>query len=153
MCSSTPQPGTFGYEVFKRIPQIPKGGISQLINKGGFGNIANQFNNFGIGGGSNQQMVDPNKFINNIPSDSVKDSESNLKELINNNQDGVIKKVLKSNYNDLIKTYQKDGGKWTDPDFPPEQSSIGNMDDLPVRATWKRIPEVVKNPEFVSGKI
>lgn len=27
------------------------------------------------------------------------------------------------------------------------------MDDLPVRATWKRIPEVIKNPEFVSGKI
>ena len=67
--------------------------------------------------------------------------------------DVVIKKVLKSNYNDLITKHQKDGGKWTDPDFPPEQSSIGNVDDLPVRATWKRIPEVVKNPEFVSGKI
>ena len=41
--------------------------------------------------------------------------------------DVVIKKVLKSNYNDLITKHQKDGGKWTDPDFPPSETSIGNV--------------------------
>ena len=83
----------------------------------------------------------------------MKGSDSNLKELVDKKADGVIKKVLKSNYNDLVKKYQKDGGKWTDPDFPPEESSIGSVDERIVRATWRRIPEIIKNPEFVSGKI
>ena len=52
-----------------------------------------------------------------------------------------------------MKEHQEKGGKWTDPDFPPEQESIGNVEDIPVRATWKRIPEVIPNPQFVSGKI
>ena len=76
-----------------------------------------------------------------------------MKELIDEKDDGIIKKVFKSNYNDLIKKHKDSSkdGKWTDPDFPPEQSSIGD-EDMP-RASWKRIPSVVKNPEFVSGKI
>ena len=78
-----------------------------------------------------------------------------MKELIEKKEDGVIKKVYKSNYNEVLKKLKKNdkNEKWTDPDFPPEQSSIGELDDLPVRASWKRIPEVVKNPLFVEGKI
>ena len=76
-----------------------------------------------------------------------------MKELIDEKDDGIIKKVFKSNYNDLIKKHKDSSkdGKWTDPDFPPEQSSIGD-EDMP-RASWKRIPSVIKNPEFISGKI
>lgn len=152
MCSSTPQPGTFAYEIFNKVPRLPTGGISELINRGG--NIQNPFNNFPSQGSSKvPKTVDPNHFINNIPSESIKGSDSNLKELVDKKADGVIKKVLKSNYNDLVKKYQKDGGKWTDPDFPPEESSIGSVDERIVRATWRRIPEIIKNPEFVSGKI
>lgn len=123
MCSDLPQPGTFAYEAFNKLPQLPKGGISQLIGQGGqsgFNNLPSQFNNYGIGGsGQGSRSVDINKFINNVPSESVKGNDSNLKEMIDGKNDVVIKKVLKSNYNDLIKKHQKDGGKWTDPDFPP----------------------------------
>lgn len=80
--------------------------------------------------------------INNIPSESVKGNDSNLKEL-NEKKDGIIKKIFKSNYNELIKKHKKDHekekkvSKWTDPDFPPEQSSIG---DGSSNVKWERIP-------------
>ena len=156
MCSNLPQPGTFAYEVFKKLPNLPQGGLSKLIGNNGFNNIGNNFPNFQIPGSNSNFIpnIDPSKFINNVPSESIKGNDSNLNDLIEKkDEDVVIKKVFKSNYNDLVKKHQKDGGKWTDPDFPPDQSSIGNVEDLPVRATWKRIPEVIKNPEFIHGKI
>lgn len=101
----------------------------------------------GIGG------FDLSRFLNNIPKQSIKGSDSNLKDLIVSEQDGVIKKILKSNYAKLVKTHQEKNTKWTDPDFPPDETSIGKGEDLPVKATWKRIPDVIHNAEFVSGKI
>ena len=80
-------------------------------------------------------------------------NDSNLKDLIVSQQDGVIKKILKSNYAKLVKEHQDKNTKWTDPDFPPNEASIGKGDDLPVKATWKRIPDVIPDPQFVSGKI
>ena len=47
MCSDLPQPGTFAYEAFNKLPQIPKGGISQLIGQSGFNNILPSQYNFG----------------------------------------------------------------------------------------------------------
>ena len=93
-CSSKPQPGTFAYEVFQKLPQIPKGGISSLIgNRGSV--IPNMPNNFP---NKFPQNFDPNAFINNVPANSVKGNDSNLKELIEEKSDNVIKKVFKSNY-------------------------------------------------------
>ena len=101
----------------------------------------------GIGG------FDIGRFINNLPRKSIKGTDSNLKDLIISQPDGVIKKVLKSNYAKLVKEHQEKNTRWTDPEFPPDESSIGKGEDLPVKATWKRIPDVIPNPEFVTGKI
>ena len=57
---------------------------------------------------------DMSSFIQNLPQKSVKDSDSILKDLIISEQDGVIKKIQKSNYAKLLKEYQTKGGKWTD---------------------------------------
>lgn len=46
----------------------------------------------------------------------------------------------------------KRNNKFTDPDFPPKQSSVGNVEDLTVNAEWKRISDIIRNSEFVSGK-
>lgn len=160
--SNNAQPGTFAYEVFNKVPKLPLGGISQFLANGGnlqqfvsnFGNVQGLVQNIGtiskfVGGGGTQgkSAFDMfSQFMNNIPKESVKGTDSNLKDLIENQgNEGVIKKILKSNYNQLVEKYQKDGGKWTDPDFPPDQTSIGNIDDLPVKASWKRIPEVIRN--------
>ena len=39
----------------------------------------------------------------------------------------IIKKILKSNYNELINKYKNKTEKWTDPNFPPSEASIGNV--------------------------
>jgi calpain-15 len=81
-------------------------------------------------------------------------NESTFGDLLNNpdHSNAVVKKILKSNYSELIKEHNESGQKWTDPEFPPDQSSIGQVDDVG-KVTWKRIPDVIKNPQFVSGKI
>lgn len=163
--SSSPQAGTMAYEVFNQVPKLPLGGLSQFLTNGGnlqqflsnFGSVGGVIKNVGtisqvvggmggmgrmggIAGNIGQAASLLNLFLNNVPQESVKGSDSNLKDLVNKQDGGVIKKVLKSNYAQLIEKHKKDGGKWTDPDFPPDQSSIGNIDDLPVKASWKRIP-------------
>lgn len=141
------------YEVFNKLPKVPLGGLSQFIANGG--NLSQFLNNFNsIGGvvkniGTVAQFIpgqkgpggfDISSFIQNLPKESIKGTDANLKDLIHSQQDGVIKKVKKSNYAKLVKEFQDKGGKWTDEDFPPQQSSIGKVEDLPVQAGWKRIP-------------
>jgi hypothetical protein len=52
--------------------------------------------------------------------------------------------VLKSDYVGLVPEHEETGQKFTDPEFPPDQTSIGDVEDLKMRATWKRIPDVIK---------
>ena len=142
--SSTPQSGSMAYEVFNKLPKLPLGGLSQFISNGGnleqilsnFGGLGGITKNIGSIGGIGKMIpggakgpggLDFSRFLNLIPKESIKGSDSNLKDLIVSQQDGVIKKILKSNYSKLVKDHQEKGGKWTDPDFPPEQSSIGKV--------------------------
>lgn len=37
--------------------------------------------------------------------------------------------------------------------FPPEQSSIGDVEDLKVNAIWKRIPDIIKDPVFIEPNV
>lgn len=92
-----------------------------------FGNIGNFANNFGNMINQGPGGFDFSAFINNMPKESVKGTDGNLKDLIQQNRTSVIKKILKSNYSELVKKYKQNGGKWTDPDFPPDQTSIGNV--------------------------
>lgn len=123
--TSNPQPGTFAYEVFNKVPKLPLGGIAQFLANGGnlqqfisnFGNVQGLIQNAGtigkmIGGfsqGQGQGAFDIfSQFMNNIPKESVKGTDSNLKDLIDKEGDsGVIKKILKSNYNQLIEKHKK----------------------------------------------
>lgn len=164
---SNPSAGSMAYEVFNKVPKIPLGGLTQFISKGGnledflknMGGLEGIAKNIGTlipGKGIGSKGIggfDISRFLNNIPKQSVKGTDSNLKDLVISQQDGVIKKVLKSNYAKLVKEHQAKNTKFTDDEFPPGDSSIGKGDDLPVKATWKRIPDVIHNPEFVSGKI
>lgn len=70
-------------------------------NQGGLaGNIGNMMNNSGSGG---QGGFDFSKFVNNVPMDSIKANDSNFSDLIQDKPGVVVKKVLKSNYAQLIK--------------------------------------------------
>lgn len=46
--------------------------------------------------------------------------------------------------NDLVNQMHKEGQKFTDATFPPQQSSLGN---IPGNITWKRIPELLRNQQ------
>lgn len=166
LCSNIPQGGDFAYEVFNKVPTVGGifGNLSQVIgnfgpigNIGGIGNLIGGVSNLiGNRGGQTQPGqggFDFTKFVNNVPMNSLVATDSTFKELSDNNSNVVIKKVLKSNYSQLIKEHQESGQKFTDTEFPPDQSSIGDVEDLKMTATWKRIPDVIKNPEFISNKI
>ncbi len=79
-------------------------------------------------------------------------TDRTFQDLVNDNPREVsIRKVFKSNYDELIKQLDETGGNFIDRDFPPEQVSVGEVGDLRVRATWKRIPDVVIDPVFSEG--
>jgi hypothetical protein len=156
-CSNIPKGGDYAYEVFNKVPTIGGifGNLSSITQKlgpikdiiGGFGGISSLI------GGQQKSAIDLSKFVNNIPAQSMIAGDSTFKDLISNNSNAVIKKVLKSNYNELIKEHTETGQKFTDPEFPPDKSSLGTIEDLTIRATWKRIPDIIKNAEFVSDRI
>lgn len=106
-CSNIPKGGDYAYEVFNKVPTVGGifGNLSNLTKK--LAPIQNAISGFGaIGsliGGQGKGPIDLGKFINNIPSQSLIAGDSTFKDLVNNNSNGVVKKVLKSNYNELIK--------------------------------------------------
>ena len=131
---SNPSPGSMAYEVSNKVPKLRLGGLTQFIPKGGnfddflksmggIGGIAKNIGSLIPGQGQGSKVIsgfDFSKFLNNIPKQSTKGSDSNLKDLIISQQDGVIKKVLKSNYSKLVKEHRDKNTKWTDPEFPPD---------------------------------
>lgn len=62
-----------------------------------------------------------------------------------------ITKVKKSGFEEKIKKIQGNGEKFTDLEFPPNASSIGNLEG--VEAGWKRISELVRKPTLFDNKI
>jgi hypothetical protein len=79
------------------------------------------------------------KFLQNLPQAVMNDSQT------------VIKKVERSNYNELVESYKDKKDKWTDPEFPPSDKSVGNCD---VKVSkWERIPNLVPKPALFEGKI
>lgn len=57
-------------------------------------------------------------------------------------------KIRVSDYQELNKKYQG-SLMFTDPTFPPDMKSIGEIPDLPPGTHWKRIPEIVKDPQMI----
>jgi hypothetical protein len=98
MCSDLPQSGQYAYEAFRKVPQITGiiQNVSNLIGGGNKGlinnisNIANIANNFSNIVGVKPQIgniggINLNDFINNLPLDSIKATDSNLQEIVKNN--------------------------------------------------------------------
>jgi hypothetical protein len=106
-CSNVPRAGDYAYEVFNKVPTVGGifGNLSALTQKlAPVQNIIGRISGItSLIGGQQKGPFDLSKFINNIPSQSLMAGDSNFKDLVSNNQNGVVKKVLKSNYNELIR--------------------------------------------------
>lgn len=126
-CSNIPKSGDYAYEVFNKVPTVGGifGNLSTIIGK--FQNSNSLIGAVGSLIGGQQIGPDPTKFANNTPLQSLIAGDSVFKDLAGVSQNGVIKKVLKSNYAELIREHTETGQKFTDPDFPPEKSSLGNI--------------------------
>ena len=124
--SNNAQPGQYAFQAFKKVPALNNfiqaiNMLSQLsgVGQGGLinniGNINNVINTagniFGINNNPNSNIGNImgviNQFINNVPQESVKANDSNLDKIIAQNQDSVIKQILKSNYVQLINKHNQ----------------------------------------------
>lgn len=79
------------------------GALGQFSNmfggsQGGQGGIGGLINN-----GASQGGFDFSKFVNNTPMDSIIANESNFADIVQDKPNVVVKKILKSNYTQLIK--------------------------------------------------
>lgn len=61
-------------------------------------------------------------------------------------------RVEKSEYEELIKKYTGDK-KWTDSSFPPGPKSLGHIENVPADCEWKRISEILSQPQLFDGKV
>ncbi|CAL8104590.1 unnamed protein product [Calicophoron daubneyi] len=60
--------------------------------------------------------------------------------------------VAAKQYQNLVKRLKREGRLWEDPDFPADDSSIGDIPDLRGRLEWKRAKEINSGAEiFVGG--
>jgi hypothetical protein len=64
----------------------------------------------------------------------------------------LVRKIKKSNYTQLIEDYSRQVCKWTDPEFPPNDSSVGVIQGVE-RVYWKRVSEIVDNPSFIGARV
>ena len=63
-----------------------------------------------------------------MPSTSVVAGEYTFKDLINNNSKNIcVRQMMKSSYANLVREHEESGQKFTDQDFPPDQSPIGEV--------------------------
>ena len=74
-----------------------------------------------------------------------KDFQSMMKGTLS---DYVKKKILKSNYEDLLDQYSGTNKKWSDPDFKPLQSSWGTSIS---KVVWRRVDEIIPDCRFVEN--
>ena len=118
MCSNVPSSGDYAFETYTKVP----------IVGGAAGNLPSSPSILGPRGANTS--LNPAQFSNNLPAMSLVAKDSIFDEVTEDNSRGVVKKVLKSNYPELLKKHGKSGEKFTDPYFPPTQGSIGKMEDL-----------------------
>ncbi|KAH8849740.1 Calpain [Schistosoma japonicum] len=58
--------------------------------------------------------------------------------------------IASKQYETLVKNTKAEGILWEDPDFPANQDSIGNVQDIGVQLEWKRPHEIISNAKFFS---
>lgn len=77
---------------------------------------------------------------------------SNVKDIKDFEHAGRVLRVKRSEYDELIKKYNANN-KWTDPTFPPGPKSLGMINNVPPDCQWKRISEIVHQPQLFVGRI
>ena len=84
------------------------------------------------------------KFVQNL--DDIKEGD------LHDKRNRIIR-VEKSQYAELAAKYKGTEKQWTDPEFPPEDRSIGVIENVNT-PRWKRISEILpKNPVLFDGKV
>jgi calpain len=59
--------------------------------------------------------------------------------------------VADKQYTNLVKRLKRDGKLWEDPDFPADDTSIGELPDVKGKVEWKRAKEIHPNAQFFVG--
>jgi hypothetical protein len=59
----------------------------------------------------------------------------------------VIKKIEKSNYQQIIEQFKGKPEKWTDPDFLPSDKSLGQCEGIQT-CKWERIQKIIPKPSL-----
>jgi hypothetical protein len=70
--------------------------------------------------------------------------------------DTFVRKVKKSNYNEIMKSMENTNDLFTDPDFPPNEQSLGDLrahGTNSSRIVWKRIRDIMPNAVFIKDVI
>jgi hypothetical protein len=103
---------------------------------------------------SASQQPRSDSLVNNLPQSSVVAGDYTFWDLANDHPREVyIRKIRKSDYLALLRKHEDSGMNFIDGEFPPEEASIGKVEDLRVRATWKRIPDVIRDPLFIENRV
>lgn len=100
--------------------------------------------------GGGRDSFNPKQSLSNIPSAQVPvpvDNQGFSRLTKGDLSNFAQRQIRKSKYGDLLEQYKGKVESWTDPDFPPTSKSWGISTD---KVTWKRVKDVIKDPEFVS---
>jgi hypothetical protein len=85
-----------------------------------------------------------------MPSEIVK---SQL-DILNIGSNSYTRKIKKSNYEGLLAEYSGTDKLYSDPDFPPNEASLGSLDATLLKSlTWKRIRDIAPEAIFTNDKI
>jgi hypothetical protein len=91
--------------------------------------------------------------ISNLVKKLPSDIKSQL-DILNIGSSSYTRKIKKSNYDQLNSEYRGTDKLYSDPDFLPNQKSLGNLDaNLLSSLEWKRLKDIIPNPIFVNDKI
>jgi hypothetical protein len=72
-------------------------------------------------------------------------------DILNIGSSSYTRKIKKSNYDQLIAEYRGTDKLYSDPDFLPNQQSLGKLDaKLLSTLEWKRLKDIIPNPVFVN---
>ncbi len=63
-----------------------------------------------------------------------------------------ILKIERSEYDELFKDYKGTQKKWVDPNFPPDESSLGQIPNVN-SSQWKRLSDLLNLPALFDGKV
>ena len=83
---------------------------------------------------------------------STTDYYRDLKKVKDLNNAHRVIRVERSEYDDLMKKYQKDK-VWTDESFPANERSLGTIPNVPSDCKWERLSKIIPHAQLYVDKI